>query len=917
MDEDNQFEQNEDFDIESEGLLPGVDDLPLFANAEARQLDLEIKEKDKKLESVVTSIFDMKERVKIMKEHFHNVQQEVDHTNALVSSKRMETQTESHLQQLTSRLLGRSKAESNILISETEKQQERLNQLQNQIFSANEKMDEFKMQMNWNQEELDQWAVAAHQKEEDNLALQKYTRADEIKIKELNLNVEQLSKDLILKRQALENEVTDTQAKQMELDRIADEFRQMHSERQVLVAQWQETIESMKARDQKINQVGEKYSVARAERAKMEVKVLGQQKRLQAQIKENEEVEAKSELLTRTVSRKREDMVNGAAKLVDYRNELESLKNELMSAAEGLVASRAQNANKAREIEEKRVQVERERQKYKESKQRMEDSKQATAQAEQTVKEAEDELEAAEKQLLSQQTRLKFLKDNLLKETQHVNELKRLEATLRSEISGTKSATRNMDGQLVQLDKDAARQQELLYNAEFQIQQIERKVARGMGERSDEEKKILKAMITQSEERLADIKEKRKVMLAQARKLLNELVAARMRKEDLVLRKSSLSEKMNELELENRMVDEEVRRDTRVKEEMVVQNDVLRLEVRRLRGLLSLKADAVYSLENRKQQLALSMEERKEEIAVHRDVLRAELRTIQDEKHNATMDLRSREIFVDRLKARYEASSMMQGQDEGQSQSYYIIKAAQKREELRRQGDELDTEISKCEREIRALQTTLDHLNARNVAFRASFQKVDISGDEGEVLRQLEERSKLAKESLFRKKKELQRLVSDFEEDERRLEQVRMQSNRVSQQKDHLESTREQVQEEILSQEAQLHELQQRSAKMTESHQIKMSKVINLTLAELAQRGGTVEEKQVQAEILKDVVQNVLFTLGQLAKEFPEVSDRLHLKLEEADLKIPAKPTARNPPASSMSASRGASRGGDGEYGGQ
>jgi hypothetical protein len=28
-------------------------------------------------------------------------------------------------------------------------------------------MDEFKMQMNWNQEELEQWAVAAKQKEED------------------------------------------------------------------------------------------------------------------------------------------------------------------------------------------------------------------------------------------------------------------------------------------------------------------------------------------------------------------------------------------------------------------------------------------------------------------------------------------------------------------------------------------------------------------------------------------------------------------------------------------------------------------------------------------------------------------------------------------------------------------------------
>lgn len=36
--------------------------------------------------------------------------------------------------------------------------------------------------MNWNQEELEQWALAAKQKEEDNQALQKFTRADEAKV---------------------------------------------------------------------------------------------------------------------------------------------------------------------------------------------------------------------------------------------------------------------------------------------------------------------------------------------------------------------------------------------------------------------------------------------------------------------------------------------------------------------------------------------------------------------------------------------------------------------------------------------------------------------------------------------------------------------------------------------------------------
>jgi chromosome segregation ATPase len=894
------LEDEEMNELESEGLLPGVDDLPLFANAEARKTDLQIKQKEKKLESLHASIFDMRERVKIMTEHFQNVQQEVDHTNSLVSSKRSETQTEAHLQQLTSRLLGRCKAESNALISQTESAQDHLNQLQNQIYQANEKMDEFKMQMNWNQEELDQWAVAANQKEEDNLALQKYTRADEIKIKELSLNIEQLNKELINKKQTLENEVTDTQAKQMELDRIADEFRQVHMERQALVTQWQETIEAMKIRDQEINAIGERYAVAKAERTKMEVKVLSQQKRLANQQKENDDVEAKSEALSRMVSRKREEMVNGAAKLVDYRNEMESLKNELMSAAEGLVAKRAENAQTARDIEEKRVQVERERQKYQEAKNKLEDSKNNTAAAEQTAKEAEEELERSEKQLIAQQARVKSLSDMLLKETQLIHELKRQEAGFRSEISGTKSAGRNLDGQLAQLDKDAARQQELLYNAEFQIQQIERKVARGMGERSDEEKKALKAIISQLEERLSDIKEKKKLLLAQGRKLLNELVASKMHKEELTIRKSKLSEKLNELELENRMIDEELKRNTKVKEELIVQNDVLRLEVRRLRGLLSLKADAVYSLENRKQQLALSMEERKEEISVHRDVLRAELRAIQDEKHDATMDLRNRELAVDRLKARYETACQTKGEDETHSQSYYIIKAAQKREELRRRGDELDTEIRKCEREIRALQTTLDHLNARNNAFRASFQKVDLSGDEGEVLRQLEERSKLAKESLFRKKKELQRLVTDYEEDERRLEQVKLQSNRIVQQKDHLDGARSQVEEELLTQQTQLADLTQRAAKMIESHRIRASTALGLSLDNLAKRGGTIEEKAAYAEIYKDVIQNVLFTLGQLSKEFPEVSDKLQMRLEEADLKMPNKPPARNAPSSSL-----------------
>lgn len=39
--------------------------------------------------------------------------------------------------------------------------------------------------------------------------------------------------------------------------------------------------------------------------------------------------------------------------------------------------------------------------------------------------------------------------------------------------------------------------------------------------------------------------------------------------------------------------------------------------------------------------------------------------------------------------------------EEQHSQAYYVIRAAQEREELQRQGDDLDSKIKKAEKEIR------------------------------------------------------------------------------------------------------------------------------------------------------------------------------------------------------------------------
>ena len=97
----------------------------------------------------------------------------------------------------------------------------KLKTLQSQIRATNEESKKLKIALNWNQEELEQWATVAS-KREGNLALEKYTRSDEIKIKELTLKIESASKNLVQNQSALVNEATVTHTSQIEPDKTAE-----------------------------------------------------------------------------------------------------------------------------------------------------------------------------------------------------------------------------------------------------------------------------------------------------------------------------------------------------------------------------------------------------------------------------------------------------------------------------------------------------------------------------------------------------------------------------------------------------------------------------------------------------------------------------------------------------------------------
>lgn len=115
--------------------------------------------------------------------------------------------------------------------------------------------------------------------------------------------------------------------------------------------------------------------------------------------------------------------------------------------------------------------------------------------------------------------KINIQKEVLVKASAELFKLKDNEVSLYGDIQGNIAACRNLQSHINKLNQEFQRQQELLYNAEYQIQLMERKVARAKGERTLEEKKDLQKEIDEVTKINMDIKSKHKVLNESVKRL--------------------------------------------------------------------------------------------------------------------------------------------------------------------------------------------------------------------------------------------------------------------------------------------------------------------------------------------------------------------------------------------------------------
>ncbi|XP_032754412.1 coiled-coil domain-containing protein 39 [Rattus rattus] len=745
------------------------------ANQENKILEDQLAKLHKEKSNLQDQLRDYEDRINSMSSHLKNVNQEFLFTQSLYKARECEIESEEHFKAIAERELGRVKDEIQQLEKEMAIILERKNDKENAIFKATQKLDGLKCQMNWDQQALEAWLEESAHKDSDSLTLQKYSQQDNNKIRALTLKLEKLTMECNEKRKLLDNELTETLSAQLELDKAAQDFRKIHVERQELIQQWENTIEQMQRRDQEIDNCALALARIKQEAREKEGVVREKIKFLENEVGNNIEYERRISIAERKVSKCRMEYQRQEANRNQLKDELDTLKTTLNRTSSDLEALRKNISKVKKDILDETGRLQKLKHHNEIIKHKLKMITEKTISIEEKATNMEDMLKEEEKNLKEVEVQLNIVKGVLFKKVQELQSAITKEKSLGSEIEGTRSSLKHLNQRLHKLDFETLKQQEIMYSQDFYIQQVERRMSRLKGEINSEEKQALEVKIVELRKTMEERKSTLSLLEEQIKKLHNDLYFIKKSNGKNKDEKEILMNKISELHLFVDRSEKELNKAKAVKEDLMIEDNLLKLQVKRARELLYSKAEEILSLEKRKQQLCTAMEERVEEIKVHKAMLTSQIRYVDQQRQTVSSEFNERLSKIDKLKNRYEILTVVMLPPEGEeekTQSYYVIKAAQEKEELQREGDSLDAKISKAEKEIYALQNTLQVLSSCNNNYKQSFKKVTPSSDEYGIKIQLEEQKRTADEKYRCKQRQIRELQEDIQSMENTFEVI-------------------------------------------------------------------------------------------------------------------------------------------------
>uniref|UniRef100_A0A8D2PWC2 Coiled-coil domain-containing protein 39 n=1 Tax=Zosterops lateralis melanops TaxID=1220523 RepID=A0A8D2PWC2_ZOSLA len=827
-----------------------INSLTIFSDALARQLSptegfcIKMQKEKENLQNELTNF---QERIEAMTSHLKNVRQEISFSQSLYKAKENEIETEHHFKALAEREYGRLKNDIKRLKDEIASLRQKKNSQENTINKTTKKLENLKQQMNLDEELLESWLKELNRTDNDAIAIQKYTLQDEGKLGTLTVQIEKLTMEVNQKRRALDNELTETITAQMELDRAAEDFRRVHQERQGVIRQWEDAIHQMQKRDQEIDQCALLIAEIKQEIRNKEILLREKTTFLVNETVNNMEYEKKILSAEREANNLREQFQAQDARRTQLQDELQALKSVVSRTASDLESLRTEITILKKEIQEKQ--------------------------------EKENEM--------------RQLKELLFKKTQELKVQSEKEKIVLAEIEGGQKSLKNLKSRLRKLDTELLKQQELIYSQDFYIQQIQRRLSRLEGEVNSDEKEVLEGKVAELKKTLEEKKKAYDVLQSLYKKLQNDIQITKRTIDKTREETSGLIVKIEELTLFNERSLQELKKAKHLKQEMMVEDNLLKLELKRLQNTLCNKAEKVLTLEKQQLELKKVIAERSEEIRIHKAMLDSQIRLLDQERHRLSAEFQDRLWTIDKLKRRYEIFTLSMMPPEGEemkSQAYYAIKAAQEKQALQQEGDDLDAKICKAQKEIIAMENSLCVVKNWNKNYKNSFKAGPETSEELEEKLKLEQNKRDADEKYRKKQRRIKELQENVQTMQQHFDIIQKQQALFEEQKKAKEALVFQLKKDIKEQRPKLVRVLKQCSKL--SRQIEAQREDGIE---------TEEEKDLHIRELKVFNKTIDQVIVDVLEANPGLTAAFQMYFAKYNLELPTPTTPSKTPQSLQS----------------
>ncbi|CAH2254687.1 jg1811, partial [Pararge aegeria aegeria] len=597
----------------------------------------------------------------------------------------------------------------------------RIDNLQHTIARLLKKADSLKSEVCGERGALQEWRAALERSAGDIIAIEQFTKQDLSKAKALETKRQKLKLEHDHMQERLNQLVSNLSAEERACERISVQVMEGMEQRKQMMAMWASAIDNLRQRDIEIRHIREDYAALDAEANNLVEKCREQQNFCDQQHGNNIDAQRENLMITNQLSQIRIAYQKTVEQNVALDSEAQSLQRELSNMRIALEKLHMENRQLMDNQHRKDMQLQTIIAKIKDLKEKLIDSTDKSKSSERRAKELEDILNEEERYASNVTTNQQRAMHCSFVEQQKLLALKNEEKLFRMQLKASKAIMSKLDTKQIGLERNLQAQKESLYGICYQVETLGARVLHMEGAKAERE---CSAALVERENRLKDVLARHTARVAllerHSGKLFDDM---RRLARDLELKgvdHTKLQSRLKTSMLNVEGGEKDVRAIRDAWRRARVDEALTRLRVAHGERAVAGLGDAAFTIDKQRLQLDAAMNERLVEIAARREMFAVQRRALYEECGRLRGEIREREQRIEQLMKRYEIFIASLGKDDsGQplSVTFFKIKFAAERAELREAGAALDADIGRQEKDISALEATLRVVHAAHKHF--------------------------------------------------------------------------------------------------------------------------------------------------------------------------------------------------------